>query len=194
MPGLVRPSLSRSGSRRSERVATPVPCTLKRGRLCRRYKLVFLHALLLPALVLHCSSAGYAVSELVLPVSSGRITSDFGMRADPVHGRKAFHAGIDIASYPGAPIRSIASGRVSFTGRHPTYGTLIAVGTGRGTSVLYAHCWNATVAAGEYVEKGRVIGFVGESGRATGPHLHLEVRVHGRPINPLTVFALHPVR
>lgn len=121
---------------------------------------------------------------VVAPVA-GRITSRFGPRHDPFHGGRADHRGIDLAAPEGTHIRAAKSGVVSFAGRNGGYGNLVVVDHGDGTETRYAHCATVAAKVGEAVEAGQPIATVGQTGRATGPHLHFEMRRHGTPIDPL---------
>jgi len=114
----------------------------------------------------------------------GRITSSFGERLDPFNGEGAFHAGIDIAAQFGTPIRAPADGIVIKAGLGDGYGREIVINHGNGISTLYGHLSGFAVTAGERVRRGQVIGYLGDSGRSTGPHLHYEVRIHDAPVNP----------
>ncbi len=114
----------------------------------------------------------------------GRVTSSFGERQDPINGEGAFHTGIDIAAPIGSPIRAAADGDVIDAGMNAGYGREILLDDGHDIKTLYAHLSAMTVVPGQHVTRGQVIGYVGESGRATGPHLHYEVRVHDVPVNP----------
>lgn len=119
----------------------------------------------------------------VLPVD-GVVSSPFGLRRDPLGEGHRFHEGIDIAASPGSPIRAVAAGRVVFSGWVEGYGNLIAVDHGKGMVTRYAHTEANLVSVGEEVVAGQEIALVGNSGRATGPHLHFEVLRNGRPVDP----------
>lgn len=125
-----------------------------------------------------------------LPVDAGRITSTYGVRSDPLHGKRRFHDGVDIAAPVGSAIRAIASGQVMFSGYHPGYGRVIGVRHGGGVTTLYAHCWAIKVSVGDVVTPGDILAYVGETGRATGAHLHFEVRVRGTSVDPLDVLGV----
>ena len=127
---------------------------------------------------------------LPLPVREGRITSAYGVRSDPVHGKTRFHDGVDIAAPVGSPIRAVASGQVIFSGYHSGYGRVLGIRHGGGVTTLYAHCWAVKVSVGDVVTSGTILGYVGDTGRATGAHLHFEVRVGGRSVDPIA--ALDP--
>jgi len=115
---------------------------------------------------------------------TGRITAYFGERLDPFSGEGAFHTGIDIASHYGDEVRAAAEGAVIFAGQQPGYGDVIIIDHGFGYSTLYAHLSQFRAQVGANVERGDVIGEEGQSGRATGPHLHYEVRINNKPVNP----------
>ncbi|SRR5579875_2520342 len=114
----------------------------------------------------------------------GRVASSFGEREDPFNGEGAFHTGIDIDAPFGAPVRATADGDVVRAGMASGYGRVVELDHGHGLSTLYGHLSGFAVLVGEHVTRGQIIGYVGESGRATGPHLHYEVRVHDAPVNP----------
>jgi murein DD-endopeptidase MepM/ murein hydrolase activator NlpD len=116
--------------------------------------------------------------------SMSGITSDYGKRIDPIHGQVRFHAGIDIAAQEGSAILALSSGIVERAGPRGAYGNAVEINTGQGTSMVYGHAKNLAVEEGDRVEKGQVIATVGQTGRATGPHLHFEVRKEGKTINP----------
>jgi murein DD-endopeptidase MepM/ murein hydrolase activator NlpD len=114
----------------------------------------------------------------------GRVTSSFGERLDPFNGEGAFHSGIDIAANYGAPIRASADGDVISAGVYGGYGREVVLDHGHDVHSVYGHLSSISVMTGQHVIRGQVIGFVGQSGRSTGPHLHYEVRVHLVPVNP----------
>jgi murein DD-endopeptidase MepM/ murein hydrolase activator NlpD len=114
----------------------------------------------------------------------GEITGHFGERLDPFSGEGAFHAGLDIASHYGDVIRATADGVVVEAGRHTGYGRLIVIDHGFGVTTWYGHLSAFNVQAGMHVKAGDVIGYEGNSGRSTGPHLHYEVRLYNTPVNP----------
>lgn len=114
----------------------------------------------------------------------GRITSSFGERLDPFNGEGAFHSGIDIGTSFGAPVRAPADGVVVKASYGNGYGREIIIDHGNGVETLYGHLSGFAVTAGEQVRRGQVIGYVGDSGRSTGPHLHYEVRIRNTPVNP----------
>jgi len=114
----------------------------------------------------------------------GRITSPFGERLDPFGGEGEFHTGLDIASHYGDDIRAAGDGVIAWTGRREGYGRVIIIDHGFGITTWYAHLSAYATQVGASVKRGDVIGYEGESGRATGPHLHFEVRIHNAPVNP----------
>ena len=122
------------------------------------------------------------------PLPVLRISSGFGWRRDPILGQPEMHSGIDLAAPLGTPVRSTAAGHVAFVGRRGGYGRVVVVahGTAHGGRVtsLYAHLQRVAVVPGEALAAGQILGRVGHSGRATGPHLHYEVRIAGVPIDP----------
>jgi murein DD-endopeptidase MepM/ murein hydrolase activator NlpD len=127
--------------------------------------------------------ANLAVVPSLWPVV-GEITSRFGERLDPFRGEGAFHSGIDIASHYGDPIRATADGVVIEAGRHAGYGNLVVIDHGFGVTTWYGHLSGFNTEAGMTVKRGDVIGYEGDSGRSTGPHLHYEVRINNTPVNP----------
>ncbi|HEY3627853.1 MAG TPA: M23 family metallopeptidase [Terracidiphilus sp.] len=114
----------------------------------------------------------------------GRVTSSFGERQDPFNGEGAFHAGIDIAAAYGSPVRAAADGDVTATRMGAGYGREVSIDHGHDLLTVYGHLSSMIVVPGQHVTRGQVIGYVGQSGRSTGPHLHYEVRVHMVPVNP----------
>jgi murein DD-endopeptidase MepM/ murein hydrolase activator NlpD len=120
----------------------------------------------------------------------GRITSSFGERIDPFEGEGAFHAGLDIAVGYGTPVHVTADGIVIFAGVENGYGRTVIVDHGHGIRTLYAHMSGLAVTVGQHLDRDEVVGFVGESGRTTGAHLHYEVRIQKAPVNPYRY--LHP--
>jgi murein DD-endopeptidase MepM/ murein hydrolase activator NlpD len=117
---------------------------------------------------------------------SGPITSPFGLRPNPFGAGMETHPGIDIGAPMGATIAAAAGGRVIFAGWYGGYGNAIILDHGGSTSTLYGHCSQIFVSTGQDVQRGQAIGAVGMTGRATGPHLHFEVRVNGVPVDPTT--------
>lgn len=117
--------------------------------------------------------------------TKGKLTSPFGWRSSPTSGASTFHKGIDIGRNNGAPIVAPASGTVTFAGRQSGYGNCIELRHANGITTFYAHMQNYTVKLGQNVKRNDVLGYVGNTGRSTGPHLHYEVRVNGVPVDPM---------
>ena len=124
-----------------------------------------------------------ALGPLVVPVS-GRRTSGFGPRVHPITGRHQHHAGVDVAAPSGTPVAAAAAGTVVRAGSAGGYGLLVEVDHGQGVVTRYAHLSATDVAPGQRVAAGAQLGAVGSTGRSTGPHLHLELRVDGEPVDP----------
>lgn len=114
----------------------------------------------------------------------GRLGSGFGSRQDPINGEGAFHSGIDIDAPIGTPVRATADGTVDGMNMGAGYGKQIVLDHGHDILTVYGHLSAMAVLPGQKVTRGQVIGYVGMTGRATGPHLHYEVRVHHVPVNP----------
>jgi len=114
----------------------------------------------------------------------GRVGSSFGERQDPFNGEGKFHAGIDIEAAYGSPVRASADGDVTGAAMGAGYGREVVLNHGHDVITVYGHLSAIAVVTGQHVTRGQVIGYVGQSGRATGPHLHYEVRVHNVPVNP----------
>ncbi|WP_240782078.1 M23 family metallopeptidase [Qipengyuania sediminis] len=120
----------------------------------------------------------------VLPASLSAISSGFGYRHDPFTGAAAMHSGLDFRGPIGAPIHAAAKGRISFVGTQAGYGNTVEISHGNGLVTRYAHMSRFSARVGQDVAAGAVIGAIGNTGRSTGPHLHFEVRHHGRALNP----------
>ncbi len=118
------------------------------------------------------------------PVKSLNVTSNYGMRKDPFTGKQKQHRGIDFAGKIGTELMAVAPGRVISAGERVGYGLTVEIDHGLGFTTLYAHLSKATVARGDWVRPGTVVGLGGSSGRSTGPHLHYEIRYKGDPFNP----------
>jgi murein DD-endopeptidase MepM/ murein hydrolase activator NlpD len=114
----------------------------------------------------------------------GVVSSSFGIRQDPIDGRGSFHRGVDIAAAAGTQIKAVSDGRVIFSGKVNGYGNLVDIDHGAGLVTRYAHNAANLVVAGEEIKAGRVIAIVGNTGRANGPHVHLEVRQNDKPVDP----------
>lgn len=120
------------------------------------------------------------------------VNSGFGYRRDPFTRRARFHSGLDLKARRGQPVGASLSGRVQFAGWYYGYGNLVIIDHGGGITTHYAHLSGFAVQVGQRVERGAIIGFVGDTGRATSPHLHYEVRFNGNPLNPFELLALDP--
>ncbi|WP_156443339.1 M23 family metallopeptidase [Erythrobacter sp. CCH5-A1] len=120
----------------------------------------------------------------VVPASVESITSGFGYRRDPFNGSAAMHAGIDFKGPMGSPVFAAADGRVTFVGQKSGYGNVVEITHGNGMLTRYAHLSRFDVKVGQQVAAGTTIAGLGSTGRSTGPHLHFEVRINDRAINP----------
>lgn len=118
------------------------------------------------------------------PAYHAEVSSYFGMRFDPISGRRSMHDGIDFSGKSGSAILSAGDGVVTFAGEKQGYGRLIEVNHGDDCFTRYAHSKLIFVKQGDVVKKGQVIALMGNSGRTTGTHLHFEVYKHGRPVDP----------
>jgi murein DD-endopeptidase MepM/ murein hydrolase activator NlpD len=127
------------------------------------------------------------------PVSATKsVSSPFGRRRSPWSSKRVqHHAGIDIRGPYGSPIVAAAAGRVTYSGRDPGYGNLVVINHGGGIYTWYGHLSRLHADKGAVVEQGAKIGLLGSTGRSTGPHLHFEVRVNGRPVNPERYFVVN---
>jgi murein DD-endopeptidase MepM/ murein hydrolase activator NlpD len=130
-------------------------------------------------------------SLLKTPVSGARLTSGFGMRRHPLLGYSKMHAGVDFGVPQGTPIRAAGSGVVQVAGRYGAYGIAVEIKHNNKYETLYGHMSKmaAGIRRGVKVNQGQIIGYVGSTGRSTGPHLHYEVHVNGRPVNPSRIKA-----
>ena len=124
-----------------------------------------------------------------MPLSDTRLSSSYGMRTHPVLGGQRRHTGIDLAAPTGTPIRATADGRVSMAKFYSSYGNYVQIEHGADVQTRYAHMSAIAVADGQQVRKGQIIGYVGSTGRSTGPHLHYEVRIAGQPVDPMPYMA-----
>lgn len=120
-----------------------------------------------------------------MPLEGAALTSGFGMRNHPVLGGRRQHQGIDLAAPTGTPVYATADGVVGRADLYSSYGLFISLEHGASMETRYAHLSRLAVAAGDSVKKGDLIGYVGSTGRSTGPHLHYEVRVEGLAVNPI---------
>ncbi|OCC23889.1 hypothetical protein MB02_08700 [Croceicoccus estronivorus] len=120
-----------------------------------------------------------------MPVEGVTLTSDFGMRTHPVLGGRRAHKGVDLAGATGTPVYATADGTVDMAQWFSSYGNYVQIEHGAGLETRYGHLSGYTVKAGQKVKKGDLIGYIGSTGRSTGPHLHYEVRVDGVAVNPI---------
>ena len=120
-----------------------------------------------------------------MPLDGSRLTSSYGMRTHPVTGGRRRHKGVDLAAPTGTPIYATADGIVGKAQWFSSYGLYIRIDHGADLETRFAHLSKLAVAAGERVKKGDLIGYVGSTGRSTGPHLHYEVRIDGVAVNPI---------
>ena len=114
----------------------------------------------------------------------GQVTGSFGERIDPFNGEGAFHSGVDIGSTYGQQVIAPADGVVTFADFLGGYGKAVMLDHGHGISTRYGHLSGYAVTPGQHLHRGDVVGYVGLSGRSTGPHLHYEVRINDTPVNP----------
>lgn len=120
-----------------------------------------------------------------MPVDSPAFTSSFGMRTHPILGGRRAHKGVDLAMPAGSPIYATADGVISRADWFSGYGLYVAIEHGGELQTRYGHMSRLNVEAGQQVKKGDIIGYVGTTGRSTGPHLHYEVRIAGEAVNPV---------
>ncbi|WP_033920817.1 M23 family metallopeptidase [Sphingomonas sp. 37zxx] len=119
------------------------------------------------------------------PVENLTLTSSFGIRSDPFRGTAVMHAGLDIPGPVGTPVYATADGVVSRSKRVGAYGNLVEINHGKGIQTRYGHLSRLIVSDNTRVKRGQLIGLMGSTGRSTGSHLHYEVRIDGRPVNPM---------
>jgi murein DD-endopeptidase MepM/ murein hydrolase activator NlpD len=127
------------------------------------------------------STVSRAARSWVLPVASYRVTARFGDRGSSWQFR---HTGLDFQAPAGTPVRAVADARVAAVAYHPLYGRMVVLATRTGVTLWYCHLSRASVDEGDHVRAGERIGRIGTTGNASGPHLHLEVRVADRPTDP----------
>lgn len=119
------------------------------------------------------------------PIRGGWVSSGYGSRTDPISGRRAWHGGVDFAGHLGSDVEAVAAGVVTWSGERYGYGRLVEINHGNGYVTRYAHNKETLVSVGDMVRKGDRIALLGQSGRATGPHVHFEVHYNGRSVNPV---------
>jgi murein DD-endopeptidase MepM/ murein hydrolase activator NlpD len=152
-----------------------------------------------PAAARTAPAPGPALGPAPLPglatlPADGRLSSAFGVRTDPFTGAPRQHRGVDVGAPQGSAIRATADGIVRAAGPRGGYGNAVEVDHGNGLTTLYAHASELLVAPGEIVRAGQEIGRVGSTGRSTGPHLHFEVRVGGKAVDPARVLKVYAAR
>lgn len=130
------------------------------------------------------SSVGKTVGGFLSPLR-GEISSHFGMRVHPVSNQLQMHEGVDLVVPVGTPVQATAAGRVLFAGERGGYGNLVVIEHENGIQSLYGHLDSMDVAVGDRVERGQIVARSGNTGLSTGPHLHFEIRLGGRPVNPV---------
>ncbi|EWS77331.1 membrane protein [Xylella taiwanensis] len=127
-------------------------------------------------------------SFIRMPISYARLSSTFGLRRHPILGTIRMHKGVDYAAPTGTPIMAAGDARVQFIGQQRGYGNVVILNHGKGYRTLYGHMSRfGKIRAGQQINQGTVIGYVGMTGLATGPHLHYEFQVNGQHRNPLSV-------
>jgi murein DD-endopeptidase MepM/ murein hydrolase activator NlpD len=114
----------------------------------------------------------------------GKVNSDFGPRRSPWSGAREFHTGIDIAAAIGTPVHAPAAGTVAYAGEHPDYGLWVVIDHAHDVRTVYGHLSKVVGRRGQRVDRGGLVGMTGNTGRSSGPHLHYEVLVNGRAVNP----------
>ncbi len=120
------------------------------------------------------------------PTHGGWVSSQFGYRNDPFTGEREYHKGVDVAGKDGSDIIAAASGVVTWSGPRYGYGNLVEINHGNGYVTRYGHCKEVLFKVGDTVQKGDTIALLGNTGRSTGPHLHYEVIVDGKTVDPMT--------
>lgn len=118
------------------------------------------------------------------PITKGWLSSNYGTRNDPFTGKPEFHKGVDLAGKDGSDIVAVAAGVVTWAGKRYGYGNLVEINHGNGYVTRYGHCKEVLVGVGDTIKKGQLISKMGSTGRSTGPHVHFEVWVNGRTVDP----------
>jgi murein DD-endopeptidase MepM/ murein hydrolase activator NlpD len=131
------------------------------------------------------ASSGAISIPSTLPISKFTFSSAYGVRSDPFAGSAAMHAGIDLASPSGTPIYATADGIVDRAEWFGGYGNMVEIEHGKGVATRYGHMSRIAAHPGQRIKRGDLIGYVGSTGRSTGNHLHYEVRIDGRAVNPV---------
>jgi murein DD-endopeptidase MepM/ murein hydrolase activator NlpD len=140
----------------------------------------------LPGVKFSNMERAYALGEAFNKPVRGRLTSRFGYRRDPFTRKRAFHRGIDLANRVGSRVYAAQEGKVIYTGKREGYGITVIIEHRFGYKSLYGHLASYSVKRGQSVKSGQIIGTIGDSGRATGPHVHFEIWHKNRIIDPLT--------
>lgn len=156
---------------------------MKRWSALRKLLLSFsvILSLLCPFLL---SAETPKLGSIVYPIMTPRVSSKYGARKHPIYKVSKHHNGVDLAVPISTPIRAIQSGTVVFADPHGGYGNLVVILHKENLTSHYGHCDEIRVQPGEQVNAGQIIGTVGKTGNVTGPHLHLEVRIDGKPQDP----------
>lgn len=136
----------------------------------------------------NASMSGYAFNKTMQKPVDGEITSEFGFREHPVYGGERFHTGLDIGADEGTAVKAAFSGKVTFAGYDDSFGNFIEISHGSEIKTLYCHLQSLYADENDLVEAGQVIGFVGQTGVATGPHLHFEIRINGVSYDPYIAY------
>lgn len=123
-----------------------------------------------------------------------KVSSNFGERIHPIDGTRHFHTGVDVRAAEGTPILAAGAGVVKRAGVRGGYGNAVEIDHGNGVTTLYAHAQSLSVQVGDKIAEGQALGLVGQTGKATGPHLHFEVRKDNKPINPQRALNAYGVR
>jgi murein DD-endopeptidase MepM/ murein hydrolase activator NlpD len=128
--------------------------------------------------------AAVAAVMISAQASAQSMTSGFGGRTDPFNGKRANHAGVDIAAPTGTPVYATGNGYIGRSRWAGGYGNLVEINHGNGYQTRFGHLSQRYVAEGQYVQRGQLVGLIGSTGRSTGPHLHYEVRLNGVAQDP----------
>ncbi|MBQ7256009.1 MAG: peptidoglycan DD-metalloendopeptidase family protein [Oscillospiraceae bacterium] len=139
------------------------------------------------------NAAGGGSGGFISPVPAGSavVTDAYGYRVHPIYGYYAMHSGVDLAAPLGTPVYAIAAGNVNISTYSNINGNYVSISHGNGYGSLYAHLDYAVVSAGSFVTQGQIIGYVGSTGWATGPHLHFEIHLNGSTVNPMNYISLN---
>ena len=132
--------------------------------------------------------------DFIVPVANYCVTSEYGMRVNPVSGIKKLHSGIDLANNIGTPVVAAADGVVAKAGANGGYGNQVTVRHSNGLRTSYAHLSEIKATSGQQVRQGEVIGLLGSTGNSTGPHLHLEIEKNNSPVNPRELIKFKELR